>query len=121
MTNEHPVSLQQRIVNLMQEAAGTKPVDNSGPRSVDNLVRNTMRDILEESDEDEKAQAGEPHAQAVEVPHGFAPGDQVGHQSWQQGASGCVSDHFRIYKSVPPHPTPGTTPGMAIPNNPRMK
>jgi hypothetical protein len=48
VSNQRPVSVQQHIGDLMKEAAGTKPVDNSGPRSMDELVRDIMRDILDE-------------------------------------------------------------------------
>jgi hypothetical protein len=48
VTSQRPASLQQHIGELMKEAAGTKAVDNSGPRSMDELVRNIMRDILDE-------------------------------------------------------------------------
>ena len=40
------VTLQQHIGNLMKEAAGTKPVDNSGPGDYDSVVRAMMQDIL---------------------------------------------------------------------------
>ena len=48
VTNRPPVSLQQHFVNLMKEAAGTKPLDDSGPRKMDDLVRGILRDILNE-------------------------------------------------------------------------
>jgi hypothetical protein len=48
VSSQRPVSLQQHIGDLMKEAAGTKSVDNSGPRSMDELIRNIMRDILDE-------------------------------------------------------------------------
>jgi hypothetical protein len=47
VTNEHPVSLQQHIGDIMKEASGTKPVENNGS-SMDALVRDSMRDILDE-------------------------------------------------------------------------
>ena len=52
-----PVSLNQHIGNLMKEAAGTKPLDDSGPRTLDELIRDTMRDTLDsrESFEQETA------------------------------------------------------------------
>jgi hypothetical protein len=43
-----PVSLSQHVGNLMKEAAGTKPVDTSGPRSMDELIRDVMRGVLEQ-------------------------------------------------------------------------
>lgn len=48
VTDQQPLTLQQHITNLMKEAAGTKPVDHSGPRNIDDLLHNTMRDVLEE-------------------------------------------------------------------------
>ncbi len=46
---QHPVSLHQHIADLMKEAAGLKPADDKDhPRSLDELVRNIMRDILDE-------------------------------------------------------------------------
>ncbi len=43
-----PVSPQQHMVDLMMEAAGTKPVDNSRASSTDQTVRDMMRGILSE-------------------------------------------------------------------------
>jgi len=48
VSNGHPVSLQQHIGDLMKEAAGTKPVDNSGPGSLNNLIRDMMRGVLDD-------------------------------------------------------------------------
>ena len=45
-STEKTVTLQQHIGNLMKEAAGTKPVDNSGPGDYDSVVRAMMQDIL---------------------------------------------------------------------------
>lgn len=47
VTNQHPLSPEQHIVDIMKEASGTKPVDNNGS-SMDALVRDSMRDILDE-------------------------------------------------------------------------
>ena len=44
---KQPVSLEQHTVDLAREAAGTKPVDNSGPQAMDDLVRDMVRDVLE--------------------------------------------------------------------------
>jgi hypothetical protein len=47
VTTEHPVSLQQHIVDIVKEASGTKPMDNNGS-SMDGVVRDSMREILDE-------------------------------------------------------------------------
>jgi hypothetical protein len=43
-----PVSLQQHIVDLAKESAGTKPVEKSNLGNADTMVRDIMRDILDE-------------------------------------------------------------------------
>jgi hypothetical protein len=45
---QRPVSLQQHILDLMKEAASTKPVEKSNSRNVDAMVRDIMRGILDE-------------------------------------------------------------------------
>lgn len=48
VSSKTPVSLSQHMGNLMKEAAGTKPVDSSGPRNLDEFVRDVMRDVLDQ-------------------------------------------------------------------------
>jgi len=43
---KQPRSMDQHIADLMKEAAGTKPVDNSGPDDIDRTIRAIMQDIL---------------------------------------------------------------------------
>lgn len=48
ITGRAPVSMERHIGDLMKEAAGTKPVDNSGPETMDNMIREMMRGILDD-------------------------------------------------------------------------
>lgn len=43
-----PPPFQQHVGDLMKEAAGTKAVDNSGPGTLDNLIREMMRGVLDD-------------------------------------------------------------------------